>query len=194
MQITKLKTVPELVDLVTKWCDDRHINAVESNTTAQKDKKASEVGEFIYAMALKDIDGMVDSVGDAAVCLVASDNCSIHEWGKRSIIDDLQYAAVEAATILGFYGRISPGTSLISDAATRYIGDDLKMSETICRSLNAQTPLNTLAIMLAALSTRAGEQLTPDPEPLLRYCLSKAYDEIKDRKGRMINGQFVKEQ
>ena len=27
----------------------------------------------------------------------------------------------------------------------------------------------------------------------LEYCLDKAYNEIKDRKGRMINGTFVKE-
>jgi NTP pyrophosphatase (non-canonical NTP hydrolase) len=27
----------------------------------------------------------------------------------------------------------------------------------------------------------------------LRYCMSAAFDEIKDRKGRMVNGQFVKE-
>lgn len=28
----------------------------------------------------------------------------------------------------------------------------------------------------------------------LEYCLHQAYDEIKDRKGRMVNGMFVKEE
>jgi hypothetical protein len=27
----------------------------------------------------------------------------------------------------------------------------------------------------------------------LRHCMSAAYHEIKDRKGKMVNGQFVKE-
>ncbi len=27
----------------------------------------------------------------------------------------------------------------------------------------------------------------------LRHCMSAAFDEIKDRKGKMVNGQFVKE-
>jgi hypothetical protein len=27
----------------------------------------------------------------------------------------------------------------------------------------------------------------------LRRCMSAAFDEIKDRKGKMVNGQFVKE-
>ena len=60
-----------------------------------------------------------------------------------------------------------------------------ELSDNICKGNDIRDDIGDILVVLINIAERNG--LT------LRECLSVAYDDIKDRKGRMVDGVFVKE-
>ena len=60
-----------------------------------------------------------------------------------------------------------------------------ELSDSICKKKNIEDGIGDIIVVLINIATRNGLTIT--------QCLSTAYNDIKDRKGRMVDGVFVKE-
>ena len=60
-----------------------------------------------------------------------------------------------------------------------------ELSDNICKGKDVRDDIGDIMVVLINIAERNGTTLTE--------CLSVAYDDIKDRKGRMVDGVFVKE-
>ena len=60
-----------------------------------------------------------------------------------------------------------------------------ELSDNICKGKDIRDDIGDIMVVLINIAERNGVTLTE--------CLSVAYDDIKDRRGRMVNGVFVKE-
>lgn len=60
-----------------------------------------------------------------------------------------------------------------------------ELSDNICKGKDVRDDIGDIMVVLINIAERNGTTLTE--------CLQVAYDDIKDRKGRMVDGVFVKE-
>ena len=60
-----------------------------------------------------------------------------------------------------------------------------ELSDSICKGKDVSDDIGDMIVVLLNIAERNGLAL--------RDCLAKAWDDIKDRKGRMVDGIFVKE-
>lgn len=60
-----------------------------------------------------------------------------------------------------------------------------ELSDNICKGRNISDDIGDMMVVLINIATRNNLTITE--------CLEAAYNDIKDRKGRMIDGVFVKE-
>ena len=60
-----------------------------------------------------------------------------------------------------------------------------ELSDSVCKGKDVSDDIGDMLVVLINIAER--NKLT------LLDCLSKAYDDIKDRKGKMIDGVFVKQ-
>lgn len=130
----------------------------------QRLKLWEEFGELNASMARNDREGAIDAIGDMLVVMI------IYKqqlgYGSNDVFEPKQ-------DNLDFLGRLDD-TSLI-DCTGRGIYDSGSYIE----------GLGMVTENLTVLAYRLGTNL--------EECLAAAYDVIKDRKGKMINGVFVKE-
>lgn len=71
------------------------------------------------------------------------------------------------------------------DQFAKLIQEAGELSDNICKGKDVSDDIGDMIVVLLNIAERNG--LT------LRECLAKAWDDIKDRKGRMVDGIFVKE-
>ena len=60
-----------------------------------------------------------------------------------------------------------------------------ELSDNICKGRDIKDDIGDIIVVLINIAERNGISLTE--------CVSTAYEDIKDRKGRMVDGIFVKE-
>ena len=60
-----------------------------------------------------------------------------------------------------------------------------ELSDSICKGKDVSDDIGDMMVVLINIAERNGLSISE--------CLSKAWDDIKDRKGKMIDGVFVKE-
>lgn len=166
-------TLRELQSAVWEWAEARNLIA-GSGPRTQVLKTMAELGELCDAAAKNDLDGIRDGIGDVAVTLIVI--------GRQIPVDTGLTRVTEAP-------RPSAGVAL---------DDTVEAVNSLFRLLrrpvwprdgveSVAAPHRIFACWLALDSLARGYGLS------LRACLGTAYNEIKDRKGRMINGTFVKE-
>lgn len=160
--------------LVKQWAVDR--NLIEgSKPEAQCIKLIEEYGELARGMAKKDAGLIKDSIGDTlVVCIIlaaqlGSDSFSIDKLiFERSEVNSAnvrEKLVMNGATELG---AISYFINVTNRDTDRCIGNIYALCDT-----------------LAEIAYLYGWSLTD--------CLVAAYNEIKDRKGRCVDGIFIKE-
>lgn len=160
--------------LVKQWAVDR--NLIEGSTPeAQCVKLIEEYGELARGIAKKDEALIKDSIGDAlVVCIImaaqlGSDSFSIDklifERTALDVPDVSEKIVVRGATELG---AISYFINVTNRDIDRCIGNIYALCDTLAE--------------IAYLYKWT-----------LADCLEAAYNEIKDRKGRMVDGIFIKE-
>lgn len=130
----------------------------------QRLKLWEEFGELNASIARDDREGAIDAIGDMLVVMI------IYKqqlgYGSNDVFEP-------KLDNLDFLGRLED-TALID-----YIGRGISDSRSYIEVL--RMVVENLTVLAYRLSTN------------LEECLAAAYDVIKDRKGKMINGVFVKE-
>lgn len=71
------------------------------------------------------------------------------------------------------------------DQYMKLIQEAGELSDNICKGRNISDDIGDMMVVLINIATRNNLTITE--------CLEAAYNDIKDRKGRMIDGVFVKE-
>lgn len=153
----------------TSWAGRVYRWAVDRNLiygstpAAQLGKLIEECGELQIAIAAGDRNGMRDAVGDCSVVL-------------RII-----------AGQLGIDWTQMPNNSVrLSDGYMPYF---LRAIAGLSANLNAGRDCTiALSVCMDALAVFCAQQ-----ELCIDECLEQAWEEIKDRKGQMVDGVFVKE-
>lgn len=169
-------TIQELVPLIHQWAKERGIFD-KSTPFDQLLKTHEEVGELIKACYDNDKPAIQDAIGDVMVTLI--NYCYFKEVDFIPIIRKSLERPNTTRVSLWFIALQADSSlnSLIFDEARCNVFDTLEyISFTICRMLR---PLNSIALL---------ENTT------LEECLNIAYNEIKNRTGRIINRKFVKDE
>lgn len=83
------------------------------------------------------------------------------------------------------YDRNLIDGSTDKDQYLKLIQEAGELSDNICKGKNISDDIGDMVVVLLNIAERNGLSL--------QECLAKAWDDIKDRKGRMIDGIFVKE-
>lgn len=171
-----MKTIQELVPLIHQWAKEREI--YERLTPFDELLKThEEVGELIKACYDNDRPAIQDAIGDVMVTLI--NYCYFKEVDFIPIIRkslerpnttrvSLWFIALEVNRSLN---------SLIFDEARCNVFDTLEYISFTARYI--LRPFNSIALL---------------EDTTLEECLNIAYNEIKNRTGRIINRKFVKDE
>lgn len=154
--------------LISKWAWDR--NLIEG--ARPKDQFLKVVEEFSEILAADTLDGIIDSIGDGLVTVfILAEQLNINP----SILIDKSFAELSSDEGVDYTLASNPLYNLG------------RIAEQLCRGKQEGLEFY-LTNLTACLITAAIEyDLSPSD------CLKSAYDEIKDRRGRMVDGIFVKE-
>ena len=130
----------------------------------QRLKLWEEFGELNASIARDDREGAIDAIGDMLVVMIIY---------KQQLGYGSNYVFEPKQDNLDFIGRLED-INLID-----YIGHGIYDSGSYIEGLGMV--VENLTVLAYRLNTN------------LKECLAAAYDEIKDRRGKMVNGVFVKE-
>lgn len=139
-------------------------NLHTADPNKQRLKLWEEFGELNASMARNDREGAIDAIGDMLVVML------IYKQQLGYGSNELFYSGKDD---IDFLGRLED-IDLID-----FIGRGIYDSRSYIEGLGMV--VDNLTVLAYRLSTN------------LEECLAAAYDVIKDRKGKMINGVFVKE-
>ena len=154
----------KLITNVQQWSIDRGLDKADSKK--QILKLYEEFGELASGLAKGNKEVIKDSIGDVVVVLII-----LAQQQEVVAIADLSYDDSVADIML---------------MASTLIG---KLSYHISNNHQAFMFYSQIQIIMAALKLVAKNQ-----ELIFEDCLSKAWNEIKDRKGKLIDGVWVKEE
>ena len=173
----------ELIQNIQRWASDRNLLA-GSTPLAQSLKLAEESGELAKGVVKKNQELIKDAIGDTAVVAIimatqmgfdpvgmlsTGDKGSMLRHGERLAGMPVGHADV---SIVGSVNRnVCDIMGLCFDSAQE-------------NAAHLHHDLVNLLLLLKVAANRFGLTYTE--------CLAFAYNEIKDRKGRMENGVFVK--
>ncbi|CAI3294360.1 MazG-like family protein [Enterococcus cecorum] len=139
-------------------------NLHTADPNKQRLKLWEEFGELNASIARDDREGAIDAIGDMLVVMI------IYKQQLGYGSNELFYSGKDD---IDFLGRLED-IDLID-----FIGRGIYDSRSYIEGLGMV--VDNLTVLAYRLSTN------------LEECLAAAYDVIKDRKGKMINGVFVKE-
>lgn len=169
------KIMRELIEKVIEWAKERELDK-KATVDAQKVKTVEEATELIIGICKNDLDLIKDSIGDVMVTLIIGsmlEGASV-EWIDKRISYSIRDREKD---ILDKRERGNQGTYEVAVSVMGMFDSETKKYKTILRYFSRQ-----LALIAYYYHTTVEE------------CLAFAYEEIKNRKGKMVDGMFVKEQ
>ena len=169
-------TIQELVPLIHQWAKEREI--YEQLTPFDEILKThEEVGELIKACYDNDKPAIQDAIGDVMITLI--NYCYFKEVDFIPIIKKSLERPNTTRVSLWFIAlQVNRAIdSLIFDEAKSNVYDTLEYISFTVRYI--LRPLNSIALL---------------EDSSLKECLNIAYNEIKNRTGRIINRKFVKDE
>lgn len=163
------KDLQEFTGLIEQWAEDRNLHTADP--IKQYDKLIEEFGELMKGINKHDMAMIKDSIGDMYVVLVVMGrqlNLSMADLLKDESVDTLrpQHSTFGYVRVLN------------------RLADNMKSNEFYDGYVFIWNALD----IEKQLAKTCGEYNIS-----LMDCVGLAYNEIKDRKGKMINGKFVKE-
>lgn len=136
-----------------------------STPTAQLLKTLSEIGELADAVIKSDREALKDAIGDVAVCLVNYAYMADRSFDMEDIVNRIEYCE-DVETAIGFMASEIGG--LITDESIEF-------------------PESVMALLMDTAEDKYGLSFLG--------CCEHAWDQIKDRRGRMVpGGAFVKDE
>ncbi|OQR18776.1 hypothetical protein B6U39_09210 [Ligilactobacillus salivarius] len=175
----------ELLDNVEQWAKDRSLDTVEART--QYTKLIEEQGELGLAMMKDNVNGdsgVKDSLGDYQVtliiyCLIRGIDLKTEIANEGRFWTEYDYLAQK---------HKEEGTFDVNKVFAYLVYSSSRMIAAYNRGRSIQLEHLSAERILEDLHEIATEYNTT-----LEETLEMAYNEIKDRKGKMIDGVFVKE-
>lgn len=171
-----MKTIQELVPLIQEWAKEREIYK-QLTPFDELLKTHEEVGELIKACYDSDRIGIHDAIGDTLVTLI--NYCYFRRENFNTIFINslsLKHNTYEDCVSLA----LSANKLLIE-----LLNSEYRMSKHNYTG-NCYTHILYIVKYLNNIAELEGTTL--------EACLNFAYNEIKDRTGRIINGKFIKDE
>ena len=166
-----MKTIQELVPLIQEWAKERKIYE-ELTPFDQLLKTHEEVGELIKACYDNDKPAIQDAIGDVLVTLI--NYCYMVEEDSEHVINE---GLTMKPDKIAVKVRLAIHVGMVLSEMLRF--EYKRRRPPLYCSLCFIRGLNSIALL---------ENTT------LEECLNLAYNEIKNRTGKMINGKFVKDE
>ena len=167
-------TIQELVPLIQEWAKEREIYE-ELTPFDELLKTHEEVGELIKACYGDYKPAIQDAIGDVMVTLI--NYCYFKKIDFVKVYEQIQYDDSEAINI---YCALT-----VNDIIAFFLRD---LFYSWNKSLKV-TIFSTVSNILKNL-----HNITINENTSLEECLNIAYNEIKNRTGRIINRKFVKDE
>ena len=158
--------IQELIKKIEQWAIDRGLDK-NGTVEGQVIKTAEEVAELIIGISKDDIDVIKDSIGDVFVTLVVANLL------KPKIKIDL--------VLVELYSYYPEGVISKKNLVTSLFGRTSYMLSSQYSSVHVEGILIDLLFVCNTYNLKFEE------------CVEAAYKEIAGRKGRVIDGTFVKE-
>lgn len=164
----------QLIKNIEQWAEDR--NLIEGSTPQKQFiKLMEEFGELCAGIARNDKDKIKDSIGDCSVVvIILTKQLNANNLGFITAYKAADFSTENSEIIClrasGVLGNASSYLMYMTSSESKY-----RLADVLLRFI--------FYISKIALNFELN----------LESCLNSAYNEIKDRKGRMIDGVFVKE-
>ena len=177
-KITQNLTIKELVPLIHQWAKERGIfdNSTPFN---QLLKIHEEVGELIKACYDDDRPAIQDAIGDTMICLI--NYCYFVFKNKDFAIEIINarymFDSFEGSSTINYLGYITKTLIVL-------FNEEFLLQENSNHTRNVFFRLSHISQLI--------EKIAQDNNTTIEECLNLAYNEIKNRKERIINGKFVK--
>jgi NTP pyrophosphatase (non-canonical NTP hydrolase) len=175
-----------LEDSIVAWAQDRNI-LKEENAEFQMLKVAEEMGEVAGALAKQNTEDLKDGIGDVFVTLIVLSKqvgYSLHSQMTSSCsIEELE----------GFYVK-STGKAR-AENLNKFLFDCFASYGKLTECFGYEAAIDASSIALGAVDLGHAVlrfAVTKGLNPV--ECLEVAYNEIKDRTGRTVDGVFVKDE
>lgn len=170
-----MKTIQELVPLIHQWAKERKI--YEQLTPFDELLKThEEVGELIKACYDNDKPAIQDAIGDVMVTLI-------------------NYCYIIDGDAVSFFGKYKKTTY---DKYAKAIYTSITINETLSGLMRSacvyKTKISHTTSLCISLIFDCLYTLADLYNTTLEECLNLAYNEIKDRKGKIINRKFIKDE
>ena len=164
----------QLIKNIEQWAEDRNLI---KGSTPQKQfiKLMEEFGELCAGIARNDKDKIKDSIGDCSVVVIILTK----QLNANNLGFITAYKAADFST---------ENSEIICLRASGVLGNASSYLMYMTSSESKSRLADVLLRFIFYIS-----KIALNFELNLESCLSSAYNEIKDRKGRMIDGVFVKE-
>ena len=165
------KKVSDLLTNTKNWFIARGIE--HGDMDKQGLKLIEETGELV-AGYLKDKEDLIkDSIGDVAVVVVG--------YAMMAGVNPEEVFIENRGDFTPDYGGVTAWIWMLTDSAFQ-----AKVAQDLGIEISIMANLRNIILYLNLICKELGYDFTE--------CFEGAYNEIKDRKGRWVNGSFVKEQ
>ena len=175
---TQNLTIQELVPLIHQWAKERGIFD-KITPFHQLLQTHEEVGELIKACYDNDKPAIQDAIGDVMVTMI--NYCYMERIDVLEKIND----------VLNFEGKRSDSKVVLSlsiqDSLTRLMHANFRLL-----GIGGETPFLYFYEIITIIGYL--DDIAFLENTTLEECLNIAYNEIKNRKGKIINGKFIKDE
>ncbi|WP_069987629.1 MazG-like family protein [Streptococcus agalactiae] len=172
----------KLIEKTKQWSIERNLHT--ANPHKQFQKLNEEFGELNSGIAKNKIEVIEDSIGDCLVVLTI--------LAQQLKIENIAQLVSNTSFELGNYTKGMASTDSLILYCSQRIGEIAKIMLEMSYNPGAFSNIERMKIAIGIV-TDVIDKIAINYDLQTRACFEVAYNEIKDRKGKMIDGVWVKE-